>query len=94
VSSAITPATRLEHDPRARIDRRGLGPLPAPCAHRGRGRLAAFVLLGLLLWLTGGIDPHRQFFLSYLVAYNYWLGGALGCLVFLMLQYVTGAPGV
>ena len=44
----------------------------------------------LLLWATGGIDPHRQFFLSYLVAYNYWLGGALGCLVFLMLQYVTG----
>ena len=48
------------------------------------------MLLGLLLWLTGGIDPHRQFFLSYLVAYNYWLGSALGCLVFLMLQYVTG----
>ena len=48
------------------------------------------MILGLLLWLTGGIDPRRQFFLSYLVAYNCWLGGALGCLVFLMLQYVTG----
>lgn len=51
---------------------------------------AAFVLIGLLLWLTGGIHSAKQFFVSYLVAYNYWLGGALGCLVFLMLQYVTG----
>ena len=47
-------------------------------------------MLGLLLWLTGGIDAPKQFFLSYLVAYNYWLGSALGGLVFLMLQYVTG----
>ena len=48
------------------------------------------MLIGLLLGSAGGIDPHRQFFLSYLVAYLYWLGSALGCLVFLMLQYVTG----
>ena len=27
------------------------------------------------------------------MAYNFWLGGALGCLVFLMLQYVTGGAG-
>jgi hypothetical protein len=51
---------------------------------------AGFVVLGLLLHLLGGITSPLQFFLSYLVAYNFWLGVALGCLVILMLQYVTG----
>ena len=32
----------------------------------------------------------KQICVSYLVGYNYWLGTALGGLVFLMLQYVTG----
>jgi hypothetical protein len=54
------------------------------------GGLAAFALLALLLWATHGIEAPKQFFVSYLVGYSYWLGSALGGLVFLMLQYVTG----
>jgi hypothetical protein len=38
----------------------------------------------------GNIDSPRQFFLSYLVAYNFWLAIALGSLVILMLQFVSG----
>jgi hypothetical protein len=62
-----------------------------------RGALAAavagwalFLAIGLILHFSGGISSPLQFFLSYLVAYNYWLGVALGCLVVLMLQYMTG----
>jgi hypothetical protein len=51
---------------------------------------AAFVVIGLLLYFLGGLRGPLQFFLSYLVAYNFWLGVALGSLVVLMLQYVTG----
>jgi hypothetical protein len=36
------------------------------------------------------MDTSTQFLLSYLVAYNFWLSIALGSLVILMLQYVTG----
>jgi hypothetical protein len=90
VSSAITPAASLESSPRGELTGADWDRFRRTALFAAGGGLAGFVLLGLLLWLTGGIDPRRQFFLSYLVAYNYWLGGALGCLVFLMLQYVTG----
>ena len=49
-----------------------------------------FAGLGLVLSLAGDIHGPVQFFLSYLVAYNFWLAIALGCLVILMLQYLTG----
>ena len=90
MSSAIAAATSPESGPRAELTGADWDRFRRTALYAAGGGLAAFVILGLLLWLTGGIDPHRQFFLSYLVAYNYWLGGALGCLVFLMLQYVTG----
>ena len=90
VSSAITPATSLESSPRAELTGADWDRFRRTALYTAGGGLAAFVLLGFLLWWTGGIDPQRQFFLSYLVAYNYWLGSALGALVFLMLQYVTG----
>jgi hypothetical protein len=50
----------------------------------------AFAVIGLLLYFMGGLRGPVQFFVSYLVAYNFWLEVALGSLVILMLQYVTG----
>jgi hypothetical protein len=50
--------------------------------HVGTGALALAVLLGLF-------DP-AQFFRSYLVAFLFCLGIALGSMAILMLQYVTG----
>jgi hypothetical protein len=51
---------------------------------------AGFVIAGLVLYFAHGLTSPLQFFLSYLVAYNFWLSIALGCLVILMLQYLTG----
>ena len=90
MSSAITPLTSPESGPRAELMGADWNRCQRRALYAAAGGIAAFVLVGLLLWVTGGIDPRRQFFLSYLVAFNYWLGGALGCLVLLMLQYVTG----
>lgn len=52
--------------------------------------LGVFLVLGLVLYLAGGIGGAAQLFLSYLVAYNFWVGITLGCLVLLMLQHLTG----
>jgi hypothetical protein len=90
VSSAITPATGLASPPRAELSGAEWDHLRRTALYVAAGGLAAFVLLGALLGFTGGLTAPRQFLVSYLVGYNYWLGGALGCLVFLMLQYVTG----
>jgi hypothetical protein len=90
VSHAITPAASLAHDTPGELTGADYDRFRRTALLAAAGGLAAFVVLGLILWLTGGIEAPRQFFLSYLVAYNYWLGSALGCLVFLMLQYVTG----
>ncbi len=52
----------------------------------------AFIVggVGLLLCAFGwGINP-QQFFRSYLFAYLFWSGIALGCFALLMLQHVTG----
>jgi hypothetical protein len=54
-----------------------------------RGALIAGVA-GLILCLVGALFSPDHFFRSYLVALNFWLGIALGCLVILMLQYLTG----
>ena len=45
---------------------------------------------GLLLCMGGGLFSPAHFFRAYLVAFNFWLGIALGCLVLLMVQYLTG----
>jgi hypothetical protein len=50
----------------------------------------AFLVIGLLLGWGGRVDSPRQFFLSYLVAFVYWCGIALGCLALLMIQHLTG----
>src|SRR5262249_8665287 len=51
---------------------------------------AVFVVVGLALRLAGRLDSPVQFFLSYLVAYNFWVSIPLGCLVILMVQHMTG----
>ncbi len=43
----------------------------------------------LVCALVGFADP-TQLLRSYLVAYLFWVGGALGCLALLMIQHVTG----
>jgi hypothetical protein len=54
-------------------------------------RLALTVgCIGLGLCAIGGIFQHDQFFQSYLVAYLFWLGIALGCLPIVMLYHLTG----
>jgi hypothetical protein len=90
VSSAITPASSLTAEPRGEVTAAEWERCRRLALYAAGGGLAAFVLLGLLLWATHGIDAPKQFFVSYLVGYSYWLGSALGGLVFLMLQYITG----
>jgi hypothetical protein len=46
--------------------------------------------VGVIGCLIGGLVSREQFFHSYLIAYLFWLGIALGCLAVLMIQYVTG----
>ncbi|HTU20617.1 MAG TPA: hypothetical protein VMG10_21330 [Gemmataceae bacterium] len=90
MSHAITPAASLETPQRGevtpseweRVRRYGL--------FAAGGGAAAFVLFALIHWLLHRDEGPKQLFVSYLVGYNYWLGTALGGLVFLMLQYVTG----
>lgn len=45
---------------------------------------------GLGLCLFGAFYNTRQFFISYLFGYLFWLGIALGCLGFLMIHHLTG----
>src|SRR2546426_3119836 len=64
-------------------------------AARGEWRQAqsaclAIGLAGLATCLAGAWLRPSQFFRAYLAAYNFWLSIALGCLVILMMQYLTG----
>lgn len=47
-------------------------------------------LVGLLVSGVGAFLSPAHFFRSYLVAYQFWLGVGLGCLVILMLHHLTG----
>lgn len=51
---------------------------------------ALFFIGGIVQWLTFGDLGLRQLFYSYLVGYIYILGISIGCLVILMIQYLTG----
>lgn len=90
MSQAITAASNVESNPRGEVT-------PAEWDRVRRTALlvavagaAAFAVLAVLYWLMNREAGTKQLFVSYLVGYNYWLGSALGGLVFLMLQYVTG----
>lgn len=51
-------------------------------------------LLGILVWIIGAVvsgNAKDTFFHSYLVAFIFWTSVALGCLGFLMIQYLGGA---
>lgn len=58
----------------------------------GRFQTPALVvgLIGLALCVAGWFFMPDQFFRSYLVAYIFWAGIALGSLAILMMQYLTG----
>ncbi len=60
---------------------------------RRTGRLGLVVgLIALAALGFAAMESPTQFFRSYLVAYLYWIGIALGSLVILMIQHVTGGP--
>jgi hypothetical protein len=51
-------------------------------------------LVGIIVWIIGAVvSGHAKdtFFHSYLVAFVFWTSVALGCLGFLMVQYLGGA---
>jgi hypothetical protein len=51
-------------------------------------------LVGLIVWIIGAVvsgATKDTFFRSYLVAFVFWTSVALGCLGFLMIQYLGGA---
>lgn len=57
-----------------------------------RVRFGALVLgvIGLALCVLGALFNRQQFFQSYLFAYVFWLGIAVGCLGFVMLHNLSG----
>ena len=57
-----------------------------------RARVAAFGLgaIALALCAVGAFFDPTQFFRSYLFAYVFWLGIALGCVAILMLHHLVG----
>jgi len=44
----------------------------------------------VILALGFFLSPREMFFRSYLLAYVFWIGIALGCLAILMLQHLSG----
>jgi hypothetical protein len=51
-------------------------------------------MIGIILWVIGTIfsgNAGQTFFQSYLVAYVFWVGITLGCLGWLLIQYLGGA---
>lgn len=52
--------------------------------------LVFFVAVALARYFVEGPQGAAQLFLSYLVAFNFWLSIPMGCLVLLMIQYLTG----
>jgi hypothetical protein len=90
VSHAITPAESVETTQRGEVTPAEWERVRRVALLAAVGGAAAFVVLGLLHWLMHHDEGLKQICVSYLVGYNYWLGTALGGLVFLMLQYVTG----
>ena len=64
-----------------------------PTAHPwDRVQNAALVVgaAGVLLCVAGAVVSPQHFFRAWLVGFNFWLGVALGCMVLLMVQHLTG----
>lgn len=61
---------------------------------RFQGIATGLGLVGVILWIVGAVvsgDAKATFFQTYLVAFLFWIGIALGCLGLLMIQYLGGA---
>src|SRR5213594_2121943 len=61
-----------------------------PGLRRIQSRSLVVGLAGLGISAVGGWFAGEQFFRSYLIAYLFWLGIALGCLPIVMLYHLTG----
>src|SRR5215471_12358391 len=55
-----------------------------------RKRCLGIGILGLAVSVLGAFLNREQFFRSYLQAYLFWLGIALGCLAITMLHHLSG----
>jgi hypothetical protein len=55
-----------------------------------RTKAGAVGLIGLALTIVGAFVDKDQFFRSYLWAFVFWVGLSVGCLAWLMVQYLTG----
>lgn len=90
MSQAITPATSVETPQRGEVTPAEWEYVRRTALLAAAGGAVAFAVLAVIHLLLHRDEGAKQLFVSYLVGYNYWLGSALGGLVFLMLQYVTG----
>jgi hypothetical protein len=63
---------------------------PLPNLERFRNRSLAAGCVALLICLAGAVFLRGPFLESYLVAYLFWLGLALGCLAIVMMYHLTG----
>jgi hypothetical protein len=55
-----------------------------------RTKAGALGIIFLILTVAGAFVDTPQFFRSYLYAYVFWVGITVGCLVWLMVQYLSG----
>src|SRR5581483_3385780 len=65
-------------------------PTLPPAMQRLQQRALLIGLVALTLCIIGAFFSPAQFFRSYLLAYTYWLGVALGCLAIVMMYHLTG----
>ncbi|MGH7790084.1 MAG: hypothetical protein ACRERC_24665 [Candidatus Binatia bacterium] len=63
---------------------------PDHLLHRGQRAMLGAGVLALLATGAGGLVDHVQFFRSYLVAYMFWAGIALGSLALVALNHISG----
>lgn len=63
---------------------------PAEASRYQRLALIVGVVFTLILGVGFFLSPRELFFRSYLLAYVFWIGIALGCLAILMLQHLSG----
>jgi hypothetical protein len=64
-------------------------PVP-PGVARARATALAIGVVGAIACVIGAVTDPNQFFHSYLMAFMFWLGIALGSLAIAMMQYLTG----